>query len=501
MAEPRYDVVIPTIGRPSLSMLVHALAAGSGPAPANVVVVDDRPGAPEPLDLHGVGPSGARVVSSGGRGPAAARNVGIAVTDSEWICFLDDDVLPPRDWRRRLAADIGALASGVAGSQGRVAVPLDRERRPTDWERNVLALEGASWITADMAYRRRVLLEVGGFDERFRRAYREDADLALRVMDAGHRLVRGARTVAHPVRATGPWTSVRLQAGNADDAVMRARHGPAWRTRANAPRGRFPRHAAITAAGALAPVAVCAGRRRLGAAALAAWTVGTTELWWSRTAPGPRTLGEVATMLATSVAIPPAAVAHRIAGHARLAAARARVGRRRPPAAVLLDRDGTLVRDVPYNGDPDRVQILPGAREALDRLRAAGVPIAVVSNQSGVGRGFITPDDVARVNRRVEQLLGPMGPWVMCFHAPNDGCACRKPAGGLVREAAERLGVCPSACVVVGDTGGDVAAAAAAGARAILVPNAATRPEEIAAAPRVASGLRQAVSVALGEAR
>jgi histidinol phosphatase-like enzyme len=80
------------------------------------------------------------------------------------------------------------------------------------------------------------------------------------------------------------------------------------------------------------------------------------------------------------------------------------------PAAVLFDRDGTLVRDVPYNGDPSRVEPMPGARAALDRLRAAGVRTAVVSNQSGVARGLLTRDQVDAVNARVEEVLGPLGP-------------------------------------------------------------------------------------------
>ena len=79
----------------------------------------------------------------------------------------------------------------MAGSQGRLRVPLPAARPPTDWERNVAALEGARWATADLAYRRAVLAEVGGFDERFRRAYREDADLALRVVRAGYRIEQG----------------------------------------------------------------------------------------------------------------------------------------------------------------------------------------------------------------------------------------------------------------------------------------------------------------------
>ncbi|HEV3377086.1 MAG TPA: HAD family hydrolase, partial [Thermoleophilaceae bacterium] len=168
-----------------------------------------------------------------------------------------------------------------------------------------------------------------------------------------------------------------------------------------------------------------------------------------------------------------------------------------PPAAVLLDRDGTLVEDVPYNGDPAAVRPMPGAREALDRLRASGVRLAVVSNQSGIGRGLVTAADVAAVNSRVEELLGPLDPWLVCPHAPDDGCGCRKPSPGLVMRAAEALGVAPADCVVVGDIGADMDAAKAAGARAVLVPTPRTRPQEVAAAPVVAGSLPDAVDAIL----
>jgi D-glycero-D-manno-heptose 1,7-bisphosphate phosphatase len=166
-------------------------------------------------------------------------------------------------------------------------------------------------------------------------------------------------------------------------------------------------------------------------------------------------------------------------------------------AAVLFDRDGTLVVDVPYNGDPGRVKPVPGARAALDRLRAAGLPTAVVSNQSGVARGLLTSEQVAAVNARVDELLGPFDAVVVCEHGPEDGCACRKPGPGLVLEAARRLGVDPARCVLVGDIGTDVEAARAAGARPVLVPTAVTRPEEVAAAPEVADDLAAAVELVL----
>ncbi len=168
------------------------------------------------------------------------------------------------------------------------------------------------------------------------------------------------------------------------------------------------------------------------------------------------------------------------------------------PAAVLFDRDGTLVVDVPYNGDPGRVEPMPGARAALDRVRERGVRTAVVSNQSGVARGLLTAEAVAAVNARVEELLGPLGPWAICPHGPEDGCACRKPAPGLVLEAARALAVAPGRCAVIGDIGADVEAARAAGARGILVPTPVTRPEEVAAADEVSPDLRAAVERLLG---
>lgn len=168
------------------------------------------------------------------------------------------------------------------------------------------------------------------------------------------------------------------------------------------------------------------------------------------------------------------------------------------PGAVLFDRDGTLVVDVPYNRDPSRVRPVPGARTALDRLRAHGIPLGVVSNQSGVARGLLTAAEVDAVNARVERLLGAFHTWQVCPHGEGDGCCCRKPAPGLVLAAAEALGVDPGTAIVVGDIGTDVEAAHSAGAVGILVPTAHTRPAEIASAPWVAPDLAAAVDLILG---
>ncbi|WP_073951304.1 D-glycero-alpha-D-manno-heptose-1,7-bisphosphate 7-phosphatase [Streptomyces kebangsaanensis] len=168
-----------------------------------------------------------------------------------------------------------------------------------------------------------------------------------------------------------------------------------------------------------------------------------------------------------------------------------------PVKAVLFDRDGTLVEDVPHNGDPERVRPVEGAREALELLRAKGIGTGVVTNQSGVARGLLSTADVRRVNERVDRLLGPFDVWAVCPHGPEDGCHCRKPRPGMILWAAGRICTPPGDIVVIGDIGADVEAARRAGAHGILVPTPATRPEETTAADHVAPDLLTAVRAVL----
>jgi histidinol-phosphate phosphatase family protein len=348
-----------------------------------------------------------------------------------------------------------------------------------------------------MAYRRATLEQVHGFDERFPRAYREDADLAARVVAAGWSLEQGRRTTLHPVRTADGAVSLRVQRGNADDALMRRLHGRQWRTVAQTGRGRLPWHLATTATGAVAVASLVAvpsrPTGRVGATvAGTAWALLTARFALERIAPGPRDRDEVVRMAWTSAAIPPAAVWHRARGWWR----HRRAAPWPPPVrAVLFDRDGTLVHDVPYNGDPEAVRAVDGAAATVRRLRRAGVRVGVVSNQSGIARGLVTCDDVEAVNARVDALVGPFDTWQVCPHGPEDACACRKPRPGLVHAAARALGLRPEECAVVGDIGADVQAARAAGAEAVLVPTPATRPEEVATAPRVAASLAEAVDL------
>jgi glycosyltransferase involved in cell wall biosynthesis len=300
------SVVIPTLGRGSLSMLLTALAAAT--PEVEILVVDDRADQAVPLAV----PDGVTVLPGPARGPAAARNVGWRAAKTDWAAFLDDDVVPDPDWLSRLASDLDNAPGDVGGVQGNVRVPLPSDRRPTDWERVTAALADGRWITADMAYRRSVLTACGGFDERLPRAFREDAELAFRVRRQGWSLRRGIRGVTHPVRPESPWVSVRTQRGNADDALLRRLYGRQWRTLLEIPPGRRRRHAVITAA---AFIGLAAHRKHAVAAlAGAVWLAGTVEFARARIRPGPHDRREVAVMLATSIAIPPAAVAHWLRG-------------------------------------------------------------------------------------------------------------------------------------------------------------------------------------------
>ena len=340
MSADGVTVVVPTLGRPSLAVLLEALAGQPCPLPLEVLVVDDRPEPVGPLPV----PPGVTVVPGPAAGPAAARNTGWRAARHDWIAFLDDDVLPDPDWLPRLAADLTRAGDEVGGVQGVLRVPVPTDRAPTDWERVTAGLADGAWITADMAYRRAALARVGGFDERLPRAFREDAELAHRIRRAGWLLRRGERSATHPVRPESRWVSLRAQRGNADDALLRRLYGPRWRELLQIPPGRRHRHAAVTAAGLAVVVAglAAAGTRRPGWAltaglAAAGWAAGTAEFAAARILPGPRDRHEVTTMLATSVAIPPLALAHWLRGWWRWRDARPiTAGAERPRSADTL---------------------------------------------------------------------------------------------------------------------------------------------------------------------
>jgi D-glycero-D-manno-heptose 1,7-bisphosphate phosphatase len=139
--------------------------------------------------------------------------------------------------------------------------------------------------------------------------------------------------------------------------------------------------------------------------------------------------------------------------------------------AAFLDRDGTLNEDPGYLDDAAKLRLLPTVAEGLRALVDAGFELVVVSNQSGVGRGLIQVDELPRIHRRLNELLGDelIRHFKLCFHRPEDGCDCRKPKPKLLLEAARELGLDLTRSVMVGDKHSDLMAGKAAGCASVLV--------------------------------
>ena len=164
--------------------------------------------------------------------------------------------------------------------------------------------------------------------------------------------------------------------------------------------------------------------------------------------------------------------------------------------AVFCDRDGTLIEDVGYPRDPDGVRLVAGATDALAALRRAGFALVVVNNQSGIGRGIISPEQAESVHERFVAELAAHGVELddvrYCPHAPDELCPCRKPSPGLLREAARELGVDLEASFMVSDKPSDVEAGRRAGCRTILLA-----PAPAGEADFVAAGWHEAAAYVL----
>lgn len=173
--------------------------------------------------------------------------------------------------------------------------------------------------------------------------------------------------------------------------------------------------------------------------------------------------------------------------------------------AIFLDKDGTLVDDVPYNVDPALIALAPGAREACRAFADAGYRLIVVSNQSGVARGLFADVALRGVRLRLEALLRlDFDDFLFCPHEPRDRCACRKPAPGMLLRAAAGHGIDLAASWMIGDILNDVEAGRRAGCRTILIDNG-NETEWLPGAHRVphhrVAGMDEAAHVVLAEER
>lgn len=144
-----------------------------------------------------------------------------------------------------------------------------------------------------------------------------------------------------------------------------------------------------------------------------------------------------------------------------------------PKPYVLLDRDGTINVDVNYLSKPEDLALIPGAAAGLRKLKDHGFGLVVVTNQSGIARGYFSESDLSDIHARLVQILAEEGVFLdgiyVCPHGPEDGCDCRKPSLGMVQKAVGHLGFDPALAFMVGDKAADIKLGQAMGGRAVLV--------------------------------
>jgi GT2 family glycosyltransferase len=319
-AMPALSVVVPTCGRVELldrclaALLRQTLAGGR----YEIIVVDDHPDVrTRQLVAHWRdntgegGPAVTYLANGGGHGPAAARNRGWRLARAAVVAFTDDDTVPTPGW---LEHGLDAFDDSVDALCGRIEMPLPAS--PTDYERDAQQLESAEFVTANCFCRKSVLEALGGFDERFLLAWREDSDLYFRLLAMRARIARAPQAVVvHPVRPA-PWGVSLLQVRKiAFDALLYKKHPRLYRQKIRAtPRWDYY---AIVAALLLAMLGAAAGAPVLATAAAAAWCMLTLLLVGRRLRGTSRSVSHVAEMAVTSALIPPLAVYWRVAGAIR----------------------------------------------------------------------------------------------------------------------------------------------------------------------------------------
>ncbi|MFL6570623.1 MAG: glycosyltransferase family 2 protein [Burkholderiales bacterium] len=284
MSAPYVSVVVPTCGRADLlarclEALEHQTLARSH---YEIIVADDS-------ELRS--------------GPAAARNRGWRKARAPIVAFTDDDTVPAPDWLER---GLEAMKEHIDAASGRIVMPIPAA--PTDYERDAQGLEHSEFVTANCFVRRRVLECLGGFDEGFRMAWREDSDLHFSLLKTGARLVHAPRAVVvHPVRPAGWAVSMKQQRKVMYDALLFKKHRALYRARIRA-GARWDYYVIVASL-----AAALAGS--MPAALL--WALLTGRFFLQRMRGTSKRPAHVAEMLVTSALIPPLAVFWRLAGALR----------------------------------------------------------------------------------------------------------------------------------------------------------------------------------------
>lgn len=316
----RVSVVVPSYRRPALlERCLRSLARQQfAAAEFEIVVVHDGPNPAVrclteewALRLRAAAGPALRYFERLHAGPAAARNTGWRSASGDIIAFTDDDTLPESDW---LTKGLEAFSPCVDALWGAIIVPLGGE--PTDYELDAAHLSSAEFATANCFCRKRVLQAVGGFDERFELAWREDADLYFRLLGGGACVIHVPEAVVvHPVRAAHWGVSLRQQRKVLYDALLFKKHRGMYRQRIR----RNPRwdYYAIVAALIGTASAFAAGAPQFAVGFAALWCGLTARLCLSRLRPAKKCVSQVTEMIVTSTLIPPIAVFWRIVGALR----------------------------------------------------------------------------------------------------------------------------------------------------------------------------------------
>lgn len=309
------SAVVPTFRRPDLlrRCLDTLLAQSIDPASYEIVIADDGPDdAVRALVATTPARCALRYVPvTATQGPAGARNAGWRAARGDVIAFADDDTVPDRDW---LLAGLRGMSGGSCAVTGRIVMPVPE--RPTDYEKDAAGLARAEFVTANCFVRRTVLERIGGFDERFTSAWREDSDLHFRLLEAGCGIGHAPdAVVVHPVREAPFGVSVSQQRKVVFDALLYRKHPRLYRERIR----RIPPIDYYVASASLlaATVAALAGRPQAALVASVPWLLVTAFLTLGRLRGTRHSLRHVTEMLLTSAAIPPTSVFWRGVGSAR----------------------------------------------------------------------------------------------------------------------------------------------------------------------------------------
>ena len=308
------SVVVPTYRRPEL--LDRCLAALTqqdlDSSSYEILVCDDAASTQTEQQVRQWATRTGRLLDyipvRGSHGPAAARNLGWRRARGTIIAFTDDDCLPDRRW---LTEGLAAFGENTVAVAGRVLVP--RPDPPTDYQSDMAGLEAAEFVTANCLVRRDALERIGGFDERFACAWREDSDLHFTLLRQGGEIVRACgAVVVHPVRSAAWGVSLRQQRKSQYNALLYKKHPRLYRQRIR----RWPpwSYYAIVFSLALILFATVHGDRSTFDAGLACWAFLTGLFCLRRLQRTSLAPGHIAEILVTSALIPPLSVFWRLYG-------------------------------------------------------------------------------------------------------------------------------------------------------------------------------------------